>query len=178
MNQWSPEQKAWIESYSFVFRSPQFAREVASAQAPQQQRPQPPAGLNVHMAGRLMRTQTETSNASNIAGTLRTPHTLKKTVGLKGATWRPYTQLKNRTSSCKRSTHHMKSGSEQWTIMTGTGGGGLMGPLLISPTGSLVSLMEDITTPPWPLLLGDGGIVVTMMTPINTFASLAFKILI
>ena len=148
ISQSSPEQKAWIESYSFVFRSPQFAREVASAQAPQPQRPQPPAGLNVHLAGRLMKTQTETSNASNIAGTLRTPHTLKKTVGLKGATWRPYTQLKNRTSSCKCSTHQVKSGSEQWTQTITMCGSGPMGPLLISPTGCLVSLMEDSTTPP------------------------------
>ena len=146
-------------------------------QTPQQQRPQPPAGLNVHMAGRLMRTQTETSNASNIVGTLRTPYTLKKTVRLKGGIWRPYTQLKNSTSSCKRSTHPLKSGSEPWTRTIITGGSGLMGPLLISPTGSLVSLMEDITTPPWPLLLGDGGIIVTI-TIINTFASLAIKILL
>ena len=101
----------------------------------------------------------------------------RMSVRLKGVIWRPYILLKNKVSSCKRSTHQTKSGSEQWTRTIITGGSGLMGPLLISPTGSLVSLMEDITTPPWPLLLGDGGIIVTI-TIINTFASLAFKILI
>ena len=132
------------------------------------------------MAGRLMRAQTETSNASNFVGTLRTPHTLKKTVGLKGATWRPYTQLKNRTSSCKRSTHQMKSGSEQWTQTITMCGSGPMGPLLISPTGCLASLTEAITTLLWTvmtLLLGSGGIWSTVIV-IITFASLLFEFMI
>ena len=126
---------------------------------PQQKRP--PRDLNVPTAGRPTQAMVRLSSASNIAETQRMPDTLNKTARLRGVIWRRYTLLRSRTFSCKRSTHHMKSGSGQQTPTITECGNGLMGPPLTSPTGCLVSLMEDSTTHSWIAMIqlqDSGGI--------------------
>ena len=148
----------------YLFRWRQFAREEDSVQGPRQLpllRKRPRRDQNAPTAGKLTQTLVQASNASNMEVTYILPPMQKKLARIKGVTWRRYTLWRSKTSSCKRSTHHMRSGSGRWTPTITECGNGLMGPPLTSPTGCLVSLMEDSTTHSWTAmiqLLDSGGI--------------------
>ena len=170
----------------YLFRWRQFAREEDSVQGPRQlpilrKRPplpqeRPPRDLNAPTAGKLTQMLVQASNASNMEVTHIMPPMQKKLARLKGVIWRLYTLGRSKTSSCKRSTLKIGSGLD-CTVARTEHSNGLMGPLLTSSTGCLVSLMDRLrmTTYSWTVSIvqfWESGTICTTAKTIITFASL------